>query len=638
MANGSNPLWQYLVVLASTFSLAAWVAPARAEVLPREDVIRVPAIGEGLCVSNAFQSNMVLQRDKPIAIWGWAQPDEKVTVRFAGQEASATAGPDRKWKVSLPAVPVNATPQSMTIAGATQTLTLDNILVGDVWLLGGQSNMEFPLKKVENGHLEIVSAHYPQIRIMTVPSAEGPATVEAFPRLEEWSDWSKQHFHRGFWEPCTPQVVEELSAIGYVFARRVHMASQVPIGVINISRGGTSLETWTPLPLMQRMQSPYVKAKLDEWQTKIAAYDPQKDLESRVNRYKARLEQLKKEGKPIPADFVEPKEPGLSPLVDMNNPGNCYAGMIGPIAGISVKGAIWHQGYNNAFDGYNGSLMYLDLFPEMIRAWREAFNNDPSMAFGIISQETEGPPQTLDNYCELMFNSGIYIREAHYKTFLAMQKAGDKNIGYADTYDLRRPWYHPQLKLPAGERIARWALATQYGIKNIEWQPPMIVGMEAKDGSLVLTFDSPVGAPDGGAVLGFAIAGEDRHFQPARAERPIKSKDAQGRPQYDANALVLTSPMVPNPVHYRYAWGRSPLGNLQAASNKDLPVAAQRSDDWRMEEVPLGVLGESYELPLKRPDQAKIINALKADDIKRKLFEAEQVIQQYGQPDAPPAQ
>ncbi len=647
MRNESNPLWRCLggaalvkgaLLLASTLSLAAWVTPARAEELPREDVIRVPAIGEGLCVSNVFQSNMVIQRDKPIAIWGWAQPDEKVTVRFAGQEASATAGPDRKWKVSLPAVPVNATPQSMTIAGATQTLTLDNILVGDVWLLGGQSNMEFPIKKVENGNLEIASANFPNIRILTIPAAEGPDLRQGFAQLEQWSDWSKQHFHRGFWEVCTPQTVPELSAIGYVFARRIHMASQVPIGVVNVSRGGTSLETWTPLPLMRKLESPHVKEKLATWDEKVSTWDPQKDLQSRIERFRARMEKLKADGQPLPANAVEPADLQPGPLADANYPGNCYAGMIGPIEGLSVKGAIWHQGYNNAFDGYNGGLMYGELFPEMIASWRRAFN-DPAMPFGILSLCTEGNPQTYDDYCEKMYNAGIYIRAAQYQTFLQLYNAGDKNIGYTATYDLRRRWYHPQLKVPAGERIARWALATQYGFeKQIEWKPPMVVQMQAKDGSIVLAFDSPVGDPEDGAIEGFAIAGEDRHFQPAKAERLVTGKDSHGRPQYDAKTLVLTSGLVPNPVHYRYAWGRCPLANLQATGNKDIPVATQRSDDWRMEEVPLGVLGEKYELPLTRPDQAKIINALKADDVKRKLYEAEQVIKQHGQPDAPPAQ
>ena len=124
--------------------------------MPREDVIDVPAIGEGLCVSNVFQTNMVLQRDKPVSIWGWADASEKVTVSFGGKEKETTAAKDRSWKVTLPAMAASSDPRTLTVKGETTTLTLKNILVGDVWVLGGQSNMEFPLDRIENGQLEIV--------------------------------------------------------------------------------------------------------------------------------------------------------------------------------------------------------------------------------------------------------------------------------------------------------------------------------------------------------------------------------------------------------------------------------------------------------------------------------------------------
>ena len=143
--------------------------------LPKEDVVDVPAIAEGLCVSNLFQTHMVLQRDEPIRVWGWAAPGEEVTVRFSGGEQVVTAGADRRWRVELPALPARSKPTEMIVKGSTETLVLDDVLVGDVWVLGGQSNMEFELAKVENGPLEIVSANFPQLRILTVPYAQnGP--------------------------------------------------------------------------------------------------------------------------------------------------------------------------------------------------------------------------------------------------------------------------------------------------------------------------------------------------------------------------------------------------------------------------------------------------------------------------------
>jgi sialate O-acetylesterase len=269
----------------------------------------------------------------------------------------------------------------------------------------------------------------------------------------------------------------------------------------------------------------------------------------------------------------------------------------------------------------------------MIRAWRAAFG-DPSMPFGIISLCTDGPRQTRDNYVELMLDDGVYIREAQYQTFLDFCAAGDQNIGFASSYDQRRSWYHPQLKIPVGERISRWALATQYGMeKQIRWRPPMCTKMQVVDGTIVLHFDGEVAADDTNAAIeGFAIAGEDRRFQPAAAEWLITGQDRNGRPQRDRRALVLRSQHIPAPIHYRYAWGRNPMGNLQSADHNDLPFATQRSDDWKMEEVPLGVLGDESIVGgrLTRQQRARIRDELREDDLRRRLAEARALIEEHG--------
>ncbi len=613
-----------IATVALTGSLAARVC---AQPMPRENVVDVPAISEGLCVSNVFQDNMVLQRDKPIYVWGWAEPGEQVTVTFAGSEASARAGEDRAWKVALPTQPARSNPQQMTVNGMSKKLVLENILIGDVWVLGGQSNMEFEIAKVENGPLEIVSANFPKIRILTIPYGQGPEPKHNFARLHEWSDWFGRHFRKGDWDVCTPETVRELSAIGYVFARRVQMAANVPIGVIDASRGGTTVETWTPMPVLQAMNSPLTKAKLAQFEKSVADWDPQADLDKRIESHHQWIERQTKEGKPIPDDRKQdPSDLRPGPIGDHNYPGHCYAGMIAPIAGLSVKGAIFHQGFNNAFEGSIGADRYRDIFPQMIRAWRKAFN-DPRMPFGILSLCTDGYPQTHDNYCEKMFNAGIEIRATQYQTFLDLYNAGDEHIGFVSTYDLRRRWYHPQLKIPAGERIARWALATEYGFaRELPWKPPMIVNIESSPGRLTLTLDTETGDPEDGEIQGFAIAGENRRFQPANVSYAEKGKDSRGRMQYDRKKLVLTSPMVPQPIHFRYAWGRNPLANLQATGHKDLPFATQRSDDWKMEEVPLGVLGDNVALPISRSDRNKINQALREQDKERRRKEAEQEI------------
>ncbi|MEM7454302.1 MAG: hypothetical protein AAF456_08090 [Planctomycetota bacterium] len=599
--------------------------------MPREDVIDIPARSDGLCVSNLFQSNMVIQREKPINIWGWAAPKEQVEVEFADQQATVVAGEDGKWNATLPAIAASDEARTMTIKSGGGEIVLDNILVGDVWVLGGQSNMEFELAKVENGQLEIVSANFPSIRVLTVPYGEGPEMQQGFARLHEWSGWFSRHFRKGDWDECTPEIARELSAIGYVFARRVHMASNVPIGVIDASRGGTTVETWTPMEVLREMDSPTTQDKLQQFETAVAEWDAQADLEKRIADHHRWVERQTNEGKPIPENRQQPPadlRPG--PIADHNHPGHCYAGMISPLAGLSIKGVIFHQGYNNAFNGSTGVEMYRDIFPVMIRSWREAFN-DPELPFGIISLCTDGYPQTRDDYCEKMFNAGIEIRAAQYRTFLDLFEAGDGNVGFASTYDLRRRWYHPQVKLPAGERIARWALATQYGFeRELQWKPPMITDMEVDEGTIVLQFDVDVGDPQDGAIEGFAIAAEDRRFHPADVQYAERGTDNRGRVQYDRKKLILSSPMVSQPLHFRFAWGRNPLANLQVSGNKDLPLATQRSDDWPMEAVPLGALGEDAPAEVSRGDRNKILNALREQDRQRRLVEAEAVLSPEG--------
>lgn len=601
--------------------------------MPKEDVIEVPAIGDGLCVHNLFQSNMILQRDKPIEIWGWAKPGEVVRVLFAGKSKEAKAGKDREWKVTLPAMTANADPQTLNIKGKDQNLTLENVLIGDIWVLGGQSNMEEPLNNVENGKLEIVSANYPGIRILTVPAQNGPDTKKGFARLHEWSSWSNRHFRKGDWDVCSPEIARELSAIGYVFARRLHMAAQVPIGVIDASRGGTTVETWTPTPVLKKIETKEVKGLLAEWEKKVAEFDPQKDLQKRVENHHNWVKNMKKQGREIPKGRTVPNDLRPGPAMDQNRPGNCYASMIAPIAGLAVKGAIFHQGFNNAGGGSAGADMYYQIFAKMITAWRDAFK-DPQMPFGIISLCTAGEPQTRDDYLEKMVNGGIYIREAQYKTFLDFLKAGDGNVGFASSFDKRRSWYHPQLKIPVGERISRWALATQYGFeKDVKWKPPMYTEMNLEGGKIILKMDTWVRAVTNGPIEGFAIAGKDRRFQPAEAEWLVTGKDQHNRPKHDRRVIVLSSPHVPDPIHFRYAWGRNPMGNLQSADHNDLPFATQRSDDWRMENVPVKLTGFDDLAPkdFARRANHESQKALRLDDLGRRLKEAQALIDEHRQ-------
>jgi sialate O-acetylesterase len=558
--------------------------------LPKEDVVQVPAIGEGLCVSNTFQSNMVLQRDKPIAIHGWADPGETVTIGFAGQSAKATAGADRAWQARLAALPASAKPGDMTISGNNKTLKLKNILIGDVWILGGQSNMEFEIAKVNDGMIEIASANFPQIRLLTMPVGKGFDSVPSFERLYEWSDWSNRHFLKGAWQVCTPESVSDFSAIGYIFGRRIHMASRVPIGLIDTSIGGTTVETWTPDKVLQGIEGAETKAKLREWEEKIAAFDPQADLKQQIASFENRKKKLEAEGKTMPAENKPPTTPRPGPVADRNRPGYCYASVIRPLEGLAACGALFHQGYNNCFEGSAGARMYFQVFGGMVRSWRTAFGEE-KLPFCIISLCTAGDPQSRERFLEPMFDAGPLIREAQYQTFRKLRDTGDMTIGYASSFDFRKSWYHPQIKIPVGERAAKWALASHYkllGGRDSEqfWLPPAIEKVEVQDGRIHLTTNTEITTRDDsdGELLGFAIAGEDRRFYPA-VIRYLTIEEAKGKPVEDRKVLVLSSPHVSKPVHYRHAWARNPLTNL--TNSRQIPLPTLRSDDWIMEETPL---------------------------------------------------
>lgn len=594
------------------------------KLVPGEDRIDTPAMTEGLCVHNLFQSNMVMQRDRPIPIWGWASPGEKITATFGSESRTTEANADRSWRVEFSSHAANAEPQTILVQGKDAKVVLDNILIGDVWLLGGQSNMEFELHKVEEGPLEIISANFDQIRLFTVPQQNGPDVAKAFPRQYQWNSFFSQHFRQGYWDVCSPETVREMSGIGYIFGRRIHMATRIPIGIVDVSRGGTTLTSWTPIEVLKGIETPDLQKMLAEWDRKIAEYDPQEDLEKRIKQYDEQAARRKAEGKSIPANRKRPTETLPGPAFDRNRPGNLYAGTLSTIAGLPVKGAIWHQGYNEALQP-NGHKLYASVFPEMIKAWRTAFN-DPEMPFGIITQETQDQPQTLENFLPPMVDEGVYIREVHYQTFLQLRKAGDKNIGYASSFDQHRAWYHPQIKVPVGERIAKWALATQYG-KPIRWLPPQLQECTVENKKLILKLDTSAIPFNDGPIQGFAIAGKDGRFQPARAAW-LDKNGGKGEPNWERSTIVLSSDLVSEPIYFRYAWARNPLENLKSAENAGLPFDTQRNDPFSLADMYEIYTGKKSSTPgvLARNENRELVQALQAEDRKRRIIEARNLL------------
>jgi sialate O-acetylesterase len=168
----------------------------------------------------------------------------------------------------------------MVVKGKDSKIELVNILIGDLWLIGGQSNMEFEIVKVEGGPLESVSANFKNIRLFSVPQQNGPEMKRSFPRQYQWIAFFSQHFRQGYWDFCAPETVGEMSGIGYVFARRIYMATQIPIAIVDVSRGGSSLVSWTPTDVLKSIDTPEVKDTLTDWDKKVSEFNPQKDLES----------------------------------------------------------------------------------------------------------------------------------------------------------------------------------------------------------------------------------------------------------------------------------------------------------------------------------------------------------------------
>ena len=526
-------------------------------------------------VHHVFDNNMVLQRDKPVRVWGWAETGERVRIEFAGQTKTAAAGKDGKWAVELEPVPANAQPQVLAVTGQANSVRFENVLVGDVWVLGGQSNMEDVLENVYHGDVEVASAHFPAIRLITIPVCASPKAVEDFPRINEFNAWTNRHEMKGSWFVCSPETVKRFSAIGYVFGRRLHMAGRVPIGLIDASRGGTTVETWTSREMLSSL--PEAEPLLKEWDAKIAAYDPDKSLQDRISGWEKDTERRKKEGKePRP----KPTEPAPSPAVNASNPGASYNGMLAVFGGLAVRGAIFNQGYNNAL-GNARPRLYAKVLNAMIRDWRRTFR-DEQMPFGIVELTAGGQPQTLENFERMMTGPGPFIREGQVKAWRDLP-----NVGFACAYDQQVPWYHPHKKVQLGERIARWALATQYGLK-LGYEPAVCTSSEKVDRRMVLTFDRAVQTHDGRPIEGFAVAGSDKRFYPAKAEYVVIGKDDRGRDREDRRKLEVWSDLVPDPAAVRYAWARNPLGNLVNSQHHEriLPVPSFRTDDWDWRDAP----------------------------------------------------
>ena len=517
-----------------------------------------------LRLPHIFGDNMVLQRGKPVRVWGWAERGKTVTVTFGPQKATATAGGDGKWQLTLDAMAACAKRRELIVKGKTNSVVCKNVLVGDVWVLGGQSNMEAALRNIRDGDLEVLSADLPAVRLMTVPLRASPKPLDDFPRIDEYNAWSKVTERKGDWRVCSPEAVKLFSAVGYVFGRRIHLATKIPIGLIDTSWGGTTVEAWISRQTLGKI--PEAAGLLKSWDDRIAAYDPKKSLADQIKRWQGRAEKFKAAGKKVPP---KPTEPKPSPAVNRNNPGASYNAVIAPLARLTVKGALFYQGINNAVGGARPAL-YTKTFTALIPEWRRVFG-DEKLPFGICQMVSWGFPARVQATEVDMVSNAPYIREAQLKAHLA-----HFDTGFVVAHDLGHIQMHSPFKTPLGERLARWALATQYGVK-VSYRTPIYKSVRRDGKEMIVRFDVNIHPRHGGRAMihGFAVAGAQRHFYPAKAYMA------------SPNTVKVSSDLVPQPVAVRYAWATHPVGTLVGEGSSGLPAAPFRTDNWEWKDTPV---------------------------------------------------
>lgn len=485
--------------------------------------------------ANLFGEHMVLQREKPIPVWGTAKPGEKVTVLFNTEKVKAKADKAGKWMVRLKALPAGG-PFNMEIRGSKNAVLIQDVYVGEVWLCSGQSNMDMTVAKedrywcgVLNEAEEVASANYPKIRVFDV-------------------DYTPSHSIKkevvGKWEVCSPKTVGHFSAAAYFFAKELCDRYDIPFGLITSAYGASTAEAWiSPKALQAR---PNIKYLLDAFQTKWDKFtaDSAKtmpDYREQMSKYSGDLAALAASAGDVTAKKPKaPKNP--DPSIDQHNPFVCYNGMIAPIFPYAMRGILWYQGESNG----PSSKDYREIMETLMADWRQSLGQG-DLPFIYVQ---------LANYGKAMVKpvedgSMMQVREAQMQNLsvpntamvVAIENAGDQPTNI-----------HPKNKQEIGYRLALCARKLAYG-EDVECSGPMYDRYEIRGNTIQLFFkpnkEDFVAWCD--KLTGFAIAGEDKVFHWARAE-------------FEGKTIKVWSPAVPKPVAVRYCWGTNPPASL---ANKD---------------------------------------------------------------------
>jgi sialate O-acetylesterase len=499
-------------------SRVTWLASVLAVVLTSRAEVKLPAI---------FSDNMVLQRDKPIAVWGWAGNGEKITVSLNGQSAQ-TEAKEGKWMTWLPKTPAGG-PHQLEVRGEN-SITLKNVLIGEVWICSGQSNMEWPLRMSFEPRDDIANAQNKNIRLITVPKLKATSATNNF---------------NGAWVECDSNTVPNFSAVAYYFGRDLQKALNVPIGLVHTSWGGSPAEVWireewlseNPLFNIEILNS--FTAQEKRYQEDLVKWEKEKT-------------DLEKEGKKMSRN-----RPNLG-----WRPSELYNGMIAPLLPLSIAGAIWYQGESNAGRAHQ----YQSLFATMIQNWRNDFGQGdfPFLLVQLapwdkskkreIAEITKTPGES--DWAELREAQLLATKVLPNVGMAVITDAGDKD-------DI-----HPSRKAPVGGRLALAARGIAYGEKVV-WSGPAYRSLKVEGHKAILSFDNVGGGLEAreGALKGFAIAGADKKFVWADAA-------------IEGDKVVVTSRAVLHPVAVRYGWSDFPVVNL--FNKAGLPASPFRTDAFPM--------------------------------------------------------
>ncbi len=493
-------------------------------------------------LSPLFQDHAVLQRDQPIPIWGRADPGETITVTFRDHRVSTTAPADGKWRVTLPALPADTRPAELVVVGRN-TLRIADVLLGDVWICAGQSNMAFPVDpepgrdglRLDRQVEETAAANFPLVRhfrAMHTPLLAPAETVA------------------GSWAICTPAAMRRSTAVGYFFARDIHQQLGVPVGIVESSWGGTEIESWMSAETLAT--HPAFQVVHQRWAETLAA------LPAREAKFKTALAAWEEREAAAAAGGAEalaafhqknPKpRPSRVAAVSVATPSGIYNGMIAPLVPYGIRGVLWYQGETNA----GRPEEYAALFRAFITQWRKDWGRD-DLPFYFVQLASFVAPRQVPGQWAL-------LREAQAKALDLPATGMAVAIDNPDPTNL-----HPGNKQPIGHRLALIALAKTYG-RDVEYSGPVLLSARREGSAFRLTFTHAGGlAATSPSVKGFAIAGDDRVFHPAEA-------------RIDGETILVSAPGVSEPVAVRYAWANAPEVSLINAAG--LPAAPFRTDDW----------------------------------------------------------